>query len=996
MLFKTTIREIKGSITRYLAIFAIIGLGVCVFTGLKMCKPAMVDTANDYLQEHNMYDYQILSSYGVDDDSVKMAMETEGVVQAEGSIEKDVLIKNSDNNDAKESVYKAIMIPEKINTINIVEGRMPNKDNECVVDNYISADSSSHYEIGQTIIISDNNTNNDLDTFKYKKYKVVGKANTPLYLDYDRGTTSLGNGTVDSFFYINKDAFDVDYYTQMYIKLKGNEYSFSEELGDKLKKYQKPMENLAEKVTTARRSVMQEEGQKMLDEKRAEYNAGLAKYNYEKALAEGKITSSKKELVNGRALIGKNEAELRLTLKDVKSKKKQLEDAIQRIDSKISEIKAAHDRGELSDAEYLIELGVVEATKSSLNSNMTAVNDGIAQINDALTQINDNKKKIKDGEKTLQSKEKTAKSEFAKARAELKKAEAALADAEDQIDEMETGNNYAFSREDNTGYNTFESNVDIVSNIAKIFPVFFFLVAALVVMTTMTRMVDEQRSQIGVFRALGYKNRSIRNKYLFYSGSASFIGAILGFVLGSKLYPAVIWKAYTMMYDFNPKVNFLLDWKLGIATIAVSLVCAMGSTWLSCSNEFREVPAELIRPKAPPTGKKILLEKITGIWNRMSFMRKVSFRNVFRYKKRLFMMILGICGCTAMLVAAFGVKSSIGDVAEHQFTEFNKYDYQISFTQDMNSDDQKEFKTNIQKSVGDYGEITFLHSGNVEAKLKSGNRSLMLFVVDEKDAFKVVNLEYNGKAIKYPGDGEVAICRKLQDQLGVKIGDTLKFKEGYREMSAKVSAVYDNYISESIYMSNETYKRGMEKAASIKTAYVNAPKGLDIDTIREQSTKVSQEDCVAVSMVSADIRETVESMMKSMNAIVYAIILAAATLAFIVLYNLTNINIIERIREIATIKVLGFYSSETSQYVFRENIIMTFIAAVVGLPAGKLLLDFIINSINIEMMFFVAKITPLDYVIAFAATFIFTFIVNIALKPKLNKISMAESLKSVE
>lgn len=994
MLARTTIREIKSSLARYLAIFAIIALGVGFFTGLKMCRPDMVDTADKYLQEHNMYDYEILSSYGIDEDSVKLALNTPGVADAETSMQQDIVVKIKENDETYELVFKAISIPKRINTVNLVEGRMPKKNNECVID--ACTTNGMRYELGQTVTLSSSNTENDLDVFKNRKFKIVGKVNSPLYLDYQRGSSNIGNGEISSFFYVNRDAFDVDYSTQMYVKLEGNEDSFSGALNKKIKKYEKPMEDLAKKVTEQRRNTAQQQGRDLLAEKRAEYNAGVAKYNRAKAEAEGKLLNAKGQILSGKNLVNKGTDELRTMRNSLTSNKSQLESAISQLDSTRSVIEQSHNAGLMSDEQYREYVSQLDSQLSERKSQLVQVNDGIAQVDAAIEKVNQARTEANNGVNEYKAGVRKSNSELSKAKAELDRGKAALDDAEAQIAEMETGNSYAMSRDDNTGYSTFENNADIVSNVAKIFPIFFFLVAALVVMTTMTRMIDEQRSQIGVFRALGYKSFRIRNKYLFYSGSASLLGSIVGIFVGCNIFPISIWRAYTMMYDFSDRINILYDWKLGILTTIVALICAMGATWFSCTKEFSEVPAELIRPKAPPAGKKILLEKFTGLWDKLSFFYKVSLRNVFRYKKRFFMMVLGICGCTALLVAGMGIKSSISGVAEHQFGEVAHYDYLIAFNQDMDKDAQKSFVKDTKESVKEYGDMLFVYQGNAEVKINGKTKESTLIASDDKKFTDYMELKCDGKKVEMPGDGEVVMCRKMHDQEGIKEGDQVVIKDGFYKMTATVSGFYDNYIEENMIMSQKAYEKGMGKKVRMKTAFVNAPEEMNIDEIREISTAIAQNDKVATVVVCEDIIEMVDSMMRSMNSIVYVIIICAGLLAFIVLYNLTNINILERIREIATIKVLGFYRKETSQYVFRENVILTAISALIGLPLGKWLLGFVIDNIKIDMVFFLPKTTALDYVIAFVLTFVFTFIVNLAMKKKLNKISMTESLKTVE
>ena len=942
---------------------AIVALGVGFYSGLQMCKPDMIDTADEYLQEHNFYDYQIQSSYGIDDESVKLAKKAEGVADAEVGIEQDIIV---DTSGKDEVILKAISIPKNINTLKLCHGRLPEKANECVVDNYHL--SNAEYQIGKTIKIADSNKKKDRDNFAVKEFTVVGSVNSPLYLDYERGSTSIGNGSLDTYFYVSEDAFDMDVATQLYIKLKGNEYSFSEELENKLDKYEDPMDVLAENITAARRESIRREAQEEVDDARAEYNKGLSKYNSNKNKTYRTIKKTRKDIKDGLKIIPAKKKELKNTIADLKEKKTQLEYAI------------------------AMGMGDVEQMKGQL----IQVKSGIKQAQQGITTLNNREKQAEKGLRTLDKQEKRADREFAKAKNKLNKAKREIDDAQQEIDDLEKGDSYSFSREDNLGYSTFDENATIVKNIAKIFPAFFFLVAALVCMTTMTRMIDEQRSQIGILKALGYSNGAVLSKYMFYSGSAATIGAVAGFFVGCRVFPSVIWHAYTMMYDFNEDINFMNDWKLGCGCLAVALICSMGATWISCAADFKVVPAQLIRPKAPKAGKRILLERVTPIWNRISFLYKVSFRNIFRYKKRFLMMVLGVSGCTALLIAGMGIDTTVKGVAKFQYNEVIMYDYQMIFDKDMSASDQNKFLEFADRKTENHGDILFVHSGTADFEHGNSSSEITLVASDSNRITDNVKLHYKDEAVDYPGEGEVAICRKLQHQYGTQIGDTITLKKDYKTMNAKVSAVYDNYIGETMYMTESTYKNGFGESPEIKTAYVIAPDSSSSEQIRREATALGKYDDCAATVVNQDMIDRVDSMMKSLNAIVYVVILCAGLLAFIVLYNLTNINIVERIREIATIKVLGFYQLETSQYVFRENIFLTAIAAVVGIPLGKWLLDFVVSNINVNMIFFVSRITWQNYIWAVVMTFIFAFVVNLAMQPRLRKVSMTESLKSIE
>lgn len=960
-MLKNALLEIKTSLARYLAILAIVALGVGFYAGLQMCKPDMLETANAYLSDHSLFDYQIVSTYGIDDQSVELALATEGVEKAEAVIEQDIIMASE---NGRETIFKTFSLPQDINTLNLVEGALPTQNNEIVLD----LQYQGGYKIGDKILISDANKKSHRKMFKTDEFTIVGFINSPLYLDYERGTTSIGNGSVDGFAYIQPDAFDSDYYTQMYVKLDGDEYIFSNELEAKLSGAEDIMENLSERVTAARRDKEKAKAQEKLDDKKADYDKGVKDFKKGKA-----------EYNNGYA---KYQDGLAQYNQEKNATEKQLAESQAQIDAGYEQLEQARASGKVPEEQ-------LAAMQAELDKNQAELNVGKAK---AAAEFAAAKKKLDASKAQLSS----AKKEIDEAESTLADAKVKIDDGQHEIDTLEKGDSYSISREDNIGYSTFEQNSNIVHNIAKIFPAFFFMVAALVCMTTMTRMMEDQRGQVGILKALGYSNGSILFKYMFYSGSAATLGSIIGFFVGCNVFPKVIWHAYTMMYDFNASVIIQYNWVLGLECLAVALICSMGTTWVSCASDFREPPAQLMRPKAPKVGKRILLERITALWRRISFKYKVSLRNIFRYKKRFLMMVLGIAGCTALLIAGFGINTTIKGVAKFQYDEVTLYDYQVIFNKDMTAGKQAEFIDYANDHVDKPGDILFVHSGTANLKTGKQTAEIDLIACDDERISDQISFHYKDEPLDYPGDGEVLICRKLNHQYGLKVGDTVTFTKGYKEMTATVSGIFDNYVGETVYMTEKTYKQGFGEAPEIKTAYIMTDHGDDSAAIHEDAAQLTKYEHTAATVVNNDMIERVDSMMTSLNAVIYVVILCAGLLAFIVLYNLTNINITERIREIATIKVLGFRRAETSSYVFRENIFLTAFGALAGIPLGRWLIQFVIDNINVNMIFFVARVTNRDYLYSVLLTFVFAFIVNFAMQPVLRKISMTESLKSIE
>ena len=562
------------------------------------------------------------------------------------------------------------------------------------------------------------------------------------------------------------------------------------------------------------------------------------------------------------------------------------------------------------------------------------------------------------------------------------------------IDDVNDVDYYVLDRNTNVGYVCFESDSGIVDGVSRVFPVFFILVAVLVCMTTMNRMVEEQRSMIGMFKALGYGEATIMGKYMIYSGTAAVIGCVGGYLIGTYVFPEVIWYAYHLMYINIPLIR-VVDWKLICIVLAASLLCTIGTTWLSCRYELAETAAGLMRPKAPKPGKRVLLERIPFIWKRMKFLKKVSVRNIFRYKKRFFMMIIGISGCTALLLTGFGLKDSITGFADTQFGEIQVADGTISFnTGNMTGDADT---ARLDELLGDYvEEYDIVSEMSWDLVEDSGMKSVnMIIMEDPAHISRYVKFkDHKGREIDYPGKGEAVINNALAEQYGIKTGDEITVRNSeMKEIRVKVSGIFNNHVYNYVFISPDTYEEQMGSAPEYKTVYFNLKDGIDA---HQAAADLMEDSSILSVTVNNDMKERISNMMKSMNYIVIVVILSAGALAFIVLYNLTNINITERIREIATIKVLGFFKNETSAYVFRENRVLTAFGIVFGLILGVFLHRFVMSQIKVDMVSFDVYVAPLSYVYSIVLTFVFNFLVNLIMSAKLENINMAESLKSVE
>lgn len=862
---KTTLREIRQSLGRYLAIFAIVAMGVGFFAGLKITRQVMITSANAYLEEKQLYDFRLLSTLGFEDEDVQTLSSKEDIRFVEGAVAADILYFNQQGN---EDVIKAHSLLQNINGLEVVAGRLPQQATECVVDANLYDKSA----LGTKIVLSENNVEEDLDYFAYREYTIVGIAQSSAYIQFERGTTALGNGQVSGFMYLLPQGFCAEFYTEIYVKFNQDYPIYSKDYND------------------------------YIDEKEPlwkDYCKAQGERRYQAIVADAEA-----ELANAKQTLAEEKADAKQTLADAK---KELTDA----------------EAELADAHA--ELA-----------------DGWAKYNDSYAEFEE----------------------------KIAEAEQEIADAEADIANIEKPETYVLNRDTNIGYACFQNDSSIVEGLANVFPVFFFLVAALVCMTTMNRMVEEQRTQIGVLKALGYGEAAIMGKYLFYSGSAALAGCIAGYFLGIHLFPFVIWTAYGMMYQMG-SIVYIFDGGTALLCLACALLCSMGTTWISCRHELKEAAADLMRPKAPRAGKRVFLEWLPFIWKRLKFLHKVSVRNIVRYKRRFFMMVIGISGCTALLVTGFGIRDSVVDIADQQFQEIQTYQFGITLKngiKDANDPSLTEF-TEILDTYG--GSFLPVLETTMDLQTPENLKSIHLIIVENPAQIgEYIDLHTPDKtAISYPKAGEAVICEKLAKRYRIQIGDTIHlFEENGKEVQAVVSGICENYIYNYIYLNAETYQTALGTFL-YKNVYANITKDADIHAVGAAIMKTN--NITAVS-INADMLVRFSSMMSSMNYIVFVVIACAAALAFIVLYNLNNINITERIREIATIKVLGFYRNETAAYVFRENTALTAIGCAVGLLLGKLLHIYVMHKVDIDLMSFDVHVKAVSYLLSILLTFAFT------------------------
>lgn len=1063
MMKRNTFREIKKSFGRYFAILAIIALGVALFSGLKITQSVMVHSADVYLKDLQFYDYRLVSTLGFTEENVEALAEKEDVRAAEGAISAEVLYKDAGEN---ERVIKMHSITEKVNKLKLVAGEMPQSADECVVDSALFSEDA----IGSKLVLSENNTTDDLDKFAYKEYTITGLVQSPCYIQFERGNTSIGNGRISGFAYILKDGFAVDYDTEIYIKFDEDYDIYSDEYDSYMEAKEADWETYTKEQADIRYEEIVKDAQDELDEKKEELEEKRAEAEAELESAKQQLTDGETEISDGKNQIASAKTELSAKASELQSgkdalssKAAELESASQQIsgqESVLAAKKAEYEQGlnaylaakqqvtdqrnslETAKAQLTentpgyeemlaqIEAGLTEVAgaEAELNAKNAELEAAAGQLSSAESQLAAAKQQIEDGKNALAAAEAeltdgenqlaAAKEQIEEKEDQLEAAETELADgllqyqekqsefdeqmqdaddqiadAQSKIDEIEKPETYVLDRNTNVGYVCLKNDSGVVKGIANVFPVFFFLVAALICMTTMNRMVEEQRTQIGVLKALGFSEGKIMGKYLFYSGSAAISGTLIGYVLGIHFFPLVIITAYGIVYKMGG-IYYVSDPPLALVSLTVAVICSVGTTWLSCHKELKEVAADLMRPKAPKAGKRVFLEHVPFIWKRLKFLQKVSVRNIVRYKKRFFMMVIGISGCTALLVMGFGVRDSVVAVADQQYEEIQLYDIGVTLKAGKmpGEADLKSLDSALEKenAAGMYA-----MEKTIDLVTDKGTKSIHMVAVENPDEVgDFISLHTKKQEpIAYPKEGEAVLSKKVAETYAVKKGDTILLRDSdNNEMHLKVTGICENHIYNYVYIAPESYEKQIGDVV-FKNVYVRLP---DASDIHEVSAVLMKADGVTAVTVNSDMLSRISQMMSCMNYIVIIIIICAGALAFIVLYNLNNINITERVREIATIKVLGFYPKETASYVFRENMVLTAIGCGLGLILGKWFHRFVMGEIQIDMVSFNVQINAVSYLFSVLLTMGFAWIVNCMMTGKLERINMAESLKSID
>ena len=1065
ILFKYSIKEIFVNRKRFISIMLMALLGVGFFAGLVASGPDMRDSLDKFLDDTNTYDINIVSTLGLtneDVDEIKKIKNTENV---HGIYSKDISFKTDD----KEFIFKAIEYSEKINTPILLDGKLPENNNECVVEQDFLIDSG--FKIGDNIKIDED------DELKANSFKIVGSVKSPIYVSMERGTTSLGDGTIDYYLYLNKDVFDMDYYPNIYLNVNSAkiEKITTNKYNELVENVYKDIENIKEERETQRYNNIKEEASEKLQESIDEYEKGKKEGEEELKKAKDKIedsekeiknaeneletgkTKAKKEISNAKTEISSSENKLKKSekeyeeglekyskgVKEYNSNKSKLESSLdvlndnlkklkdlkEEIEKQIALIEDEIKNGNLENEDKLVllknqlsdlnsNIKEIESNKNKINNELSSaekelnktkkaldsakkeIDNGYKELEKAKKELSSREsslnnqfakaeKEIEDGKKEIEDAKETLEKEEKKFNEEIKDAEKEIEDAKEDIEGIKEGKWYIFDREDDTGFSSFIDSINSMNNIATLFPIIFYLVAILISSTSMSRMVEEERGDIGTLKALGYSNLRIINKYIAYSLLSTVLGGIIGMFIGFILIPTVVWENYSIIYylpEFYPKLRF----SYGILGTVIAVICITGSTVHSAYKELKDEPSSLMRPKAPKMGKKVILEKIPFIWKRLNFSSKTTVRNVFRYKKRALMTIIGISGCTALILAGFGLRDSIKDIAEYQYGRVFEYDLVVS----LNKEDEELVNLVKNSDIVESVSLTDSLSGSISAE--GIKRDTSIIVVENIEDFKnIANLRDidSGNIIDLSNEG-VLISDKLASLLQIEKGENITLTDSdNNEFEYKVLGIVENYIGHYVYINKDLYE-SKENDFNINTLFIKYKEGNNDNEAFEEML-LDDNSVTSITVVENSL-EHVRDLLKSLDLVVMILIVSSALLAFVVLYNLANVNISERVREIATLKVLGFYDKEVDNYINRESIILTCIGILIGLIAGVFLTGFVISTCETENMRFARNILLHSYIYSILITSVFSIIVNFATHFVLKKINMVESLKSIE
>lgn len=1041
-------REVKHSFSRFLSILLISALGVAFFAGIRSASPAMLASADATFDSDNLADIRVIGTLGLTDNDVATLLSLEGVQAAEGIYTGDFLCETENNT----VVAKVTSMTNQVSLVKVKEGRYPEKYNECIADREFLA--ASGFQIGDTVRLKTGTEAKVSDTLADDEFTIVGVGETSYYLNSERGTAAIGDGTADGLLVIPKEAFTAEVYSEIYVTMMGAAQMncFSKDYDKVLSAVKTNIETVENARCEARLAEFRADADKKLNEAKYEFqkkkddaindlgDAYQTLLTKEAELESGKLQieqqrqqieelralfdSGDQSVENGKAQI----AEARATINDLERQKKAIEDQIATDEAKIAQMQKElqEDAPYISDEEYYqrsMEIIRATATVEYYKNQLPAIEKSIADVNERVTtaeqfiedypaaaaaarvKIAEGEAKLEEAEKEIQDGEialERAKEDYELAaedtEAEINAAQEKLDKSEDEINNVKLPKWYILDRTSIPSYATYKNDAQSIAAVGTVFPIIFFLVAALVSLTTMTRMVEEERTQIGTLKALGYKKSAITAKFVWYALLSTLLGSIVGVALGESLLPIVIIRTYRTVYMHLTQTVVQPHILNAVAATVLALLATVGGAVAASARVLSESPAALMRPEAPKIGKRTFVEDIDFIWMRLNFAQKAACRNLFRYKKRLFMTILGVAGCMALLLAGFGIRDSVEMLPEKQFDRIFSYQGTVGADTSLSRAERRQL---LSKVASVEGVTEYLQTKSIVTYAETEKGDTSAYLIVPQDTVKLGEYVHLREA-RFPhddvmlSDDGILITEKFAKTLGVSAGDMITIKEDETAEpvgDVRVAGVVENYLSSYIYMTPNIYKALYGETASLNAALIKVDPSADTNAVAEDLLDIN--GVTSVSM-NATTQAQVNSMLGNLNVIIVLMILAAGLLAFIVLYNLNNINITERRRELATLKVLGFYPGELAAYVYRENVILTLFGTVLGIGLGFVLHWFVMQTVETETVMFGAEMRFTSYLFSVLLTVLFAVLVNALMYFRLKKIDMIESLKSVE
>ena len=962
--------EVRKSLGRYISIFLIVALGVAFFSGLRSTESDMRYTGDAFADRNNQMDLRVISTMGLTDDDVEALSKLDGVSGVEPGYMKDVLT----NQNETDYVVELLSMPDQINQIQVTEGRLPEKENECLLDNRLKK--AFEVAVGDTISFT-SGTDTALDEdLTQTTYTVTGFGDSPLFIGIERGSSMVGSGQINGFAIVQPTVFTQDYYTQIFLTVADayDEIAFTDAYMDAVRPVQERVEAIEDERCQARYDEVTKEPKNKLSDAKTSWQE-------EKDNADSELSDARTKLDDAW---------------------KQLDDAKTKLASGREEYQKTYDEtvAKLTAQQQQLDAGKAMMSEEQITQAQSQIDAAYAALGEAKTQLDDSEQQIKENEEELNKQETTYEENKKEAEQKLSDAWAEIEDGQKELDEIELPIWQVTNREGLPGYTDYGSNAERMGAIGKVFPAIFFLVAALVALTAITRMVEEQRTLIGTYKALGYSKASIAKKYLLYALSATLGGSIVGVLIGEKLFPFIVIVAYRLMYTSLLTLVIPYNWYYAIMSTALAVLSVTLAAMAACYRELSAEPAVLMRPIAPKPGKRVLLERIGFIWKHLSFSQKNTFRNLFRYKKRLLMTVFGIGCTTGLMVVGFGLKDSIMNIASLQYDNIQLYDAMAALNTDEtdkleDADDKLNHIFASESGIEEYAEVS-MKSMDVSA----GDTVRTAYTVVCKDASALESMQvFQSRTTKEKyelTDDGVILSEQMAEALGVGEGDYVSITSGDNApVRVVVSHIMENYLMHYVYMTEGYYEKAFGEAPEYNMYWLKLNKDGVANEDALGKNLMDHDEILTVTYVSST-REMIDNMLKSLYVVVIVLVISASLLAFVVIYNLNNINISERRRELATIKLLGFYDSEVAMYVYRENIWLTILGAFAGIFIGKALHGFIIQTVQVNQVMFGHDVSVPSCIYSMVLAFIFSMAVNAVMYFQLKKIDMIESLKSVE